>query len=108
MFSDHFVLIDKESLPTGIEILRSTLIFDKASTPYLSAASSLFSPEAAIQFAETWTLLSPLITTPAMLVRASANAMRIEAAGFVRANVGFSPIDITSPVFEVNDLKLKE
>ena len=53
LFSDHFVLIDKESLPTGIEILRSTLIFDNASTPCLSAASSLFSPDAAIQFAET-------------------------------------------------------
>ena len=52
-FSDHFVLIDKESFPTGIETLRSTLIFDNASTPYLNAASSLFSPEAAIQFAET-------------------------------------------------------
>ena len=48
------------------------------------------------------------MTTPAILVRASPNAIRIEAAGFVKANVGFSPIDRTSPLFEVNDLKLRE
>ena len=34
--------------------------------------------------------------------------MRIEAAGLVKANVGFSPIDSTSPVVEVKDLKLNE
>ena len=34
--------------------------------------------------------------------------MRIEAAGLVSANVGFSPIVKTSPEFEVNDRRLNE
>ena len=48
------------------------------------------------------------MTTPAIFVIASAKAIRIEAAGLFNASVGFSPIAITSPVFEVNDLRLKE
>ena len=106
--SDHLVFIDNESLPTGIETAKSMLIFDNASTPSLRAKSSSFSPEAAIQLAETWTLFNPLTTTPAILVKASASAIRIEAAGLESANVGFSPIDKTSPEFEVKDLKLSE
>ena len=51
--SFHFVLIDKESFPTGIDTSRSTLILESASTPSLNAESCLGSPEAAIQFADT-------------------------------------------------------
>ena len=51
--SDHFVFIDSESLPTGIDISKSTLILDKASTPSLKARSSLLLPDAAIQLADT-------------------------------------------------------
>ena len=53
--SDHFVFIERESFPTGIDTFKSTAIFDKASTPFLSAKSSLLSPDAAIQLADTWT-----------------------------------------------------
>ena len=102
------VFIDNESLPTGIDICKSTLILDKASTPSLNARSSLLSPQAAIQLADTWTLFNPLITTPAILVKASARAIRIEADGLVTANVGFSPIVSISPELEVYDRRLNE
>ena len=46
------VLMDKESLPTGIAIPRSIQKFDNASTPFLRFKSSIFSPHAAIQLAD--------------------------------------------------------
>ena len=53
--SFHFVFIDKESFPTGIDTFKSMLIFDNASTPSRNAISCCSSPEAAIQLADTWT-----------------------------------------------------
>ena len=108
LFSCHFVLIDKESLPTGIEIPKSIEKFDKASTPFLKAKSSIFSPEAAIQFADTWIWSIPTIGAETILVSASAIAIRIDAAGLLIAKVGFSPIVTTSPEKSVNERKLIE
>ena len=108
MLSDHFVFIDNESFPTGIETFNSIHILESASTPSLNAKSSLLSPQAAIQFAETCTLFKSLMTTPAIFVKDSASAIRIEADGFDRAKVGFSPIDKTSPEFDLKDLRLNE
>ena len=51
--SFHLVRIDKESLPTGTDTSRSTQHFDNASTPSLSEISSISSPVAAIQLADT-------------------------------------------------------
>ena len=51
--SSHFVLMDKESFPTGTEIFRSTHDLERASTPSLNAISSTSSPVAAIQLADT-------------------------------------------------------
>ena len=48
------------------------------------------------------------MTTPDIFVNASPRAILIEAAGFVKAKVGFSPIVTTSPSFDVKDLKLIE
>ena len=48
------------------------------------------------------------MNTPAIFVNASARDILIDAAGFEIANVGFSPIDKTSPVFEVKDLMVSE
>ena len=41
------------------------------------------------------------MTTPDILVKASPRAILIDAAGFIRAMVGFSPILRTSPLFDV-------
>ena len=51
--SDHFVFIDNESFPTGIDTFKSILILDNASTPFLNARSCLLFPDAAIQLADT-------------------------------------------------------
>ena len=46
--------------------------------------------------------------TPTILVNASATDILIEADGLFTAIVGFSPMVTTSPLFEVNDLRLIE
>ena len=74
------VLMDKESLPTGIAIPRSIQKFDNASTPFLRLKSSIFSPHAAIQLADALIEEIDSIGTDIILVTASATAIRIEAA----------------------------
>ena len=74
------VLMDKESLPTGIAIPRSIQKFDNASTPFLRFKSSIFSPHAAIQLADALIEEIDSIGTDIILVTASATAIRIEAA----------------------------
>ena len=96
--------MDKESLPTGIAIPSSIQIFDRASTPCLKAKFSSSSPQAAIQFAESLTRSKFLIGAEIKFINASAKAILMDAAGFLSANVGFSPIDKTSPSLLRNDL----
>ena len=74
------VLMDKESLPTGIAIPRSIQKLDNASTPFLRFKSSIFSPHAAIQLADALIEEIDSIGTDIILVTASATAIRIEAA----------------------------
>ena len=96
--SCHTVFIDKESLPTGIDTPKSWQSSDTADTATYKFASSPATPHAAIQLADN--LISPNLSifAAAILVKASATAIRTLAAGFLTARVGRSPIAIASPL----------
>ena len=95
--SDHTVLIERESFPTGIQIpnsLHNSLIAD---TVLYNFTSSPGSPHAAIQFAER--LISSILRMRAAVIFkiASDNAIRPEAGASIMAIGLRSPIAIASP-----------
>jgi hypothetical protein len=98
--SDHFIFMLIESLPTGIDIPslghRSS---PTASTPSYNAAPSPGWLLADIQLADKLTLDSlSKVLAAARFINDSATAILADAAGEMRASVGFSPIAIASPV----------
>src|SRR5271163_298048 len=98
--SCHFIFIDIESLPTGIEMPSRWQRRLTASTALYIAAPSPGWLFADIQFAEslTWCSLSGVSAT-VRFIKDSATAMQAEALGLINASEGFSPIAIHSPVF---------
>ena len=96
--SRHSVAIDKESLPTGIDIPNAGHnSMPTAFTESKSLASSPGLPQAAIQFADNFTVSSPLISAANRLVMASPTAMRAAAGASITAIGVRSPIDMASP-----------
>ena len=96
--SSHCVRIDKESLPTGIEIPKAgQSSMPTALTESNNLASSPGLPQAAIQLADS--LMSSMLSISAerILVIDSATAMRAAAGAFITANGVLSPIDMASP-----------
>ncbi len=97
-FSLHWVRMDKESLPTGIEMFSAGhSSMPTAFTVAYSAASSPASPQAAIQLADIFTLLSS-IGAASILVMASATAIRPDAGASIAASGVRSPMAIASPL----------
>ena len=97
--SCHKVLIDIESLPTGMAMPRAGAnSHPTARTASKRRASSPGCPAAAIQLADS--LTSPIFAMGAlaMLVSASPTAMRAEAAAFSSASGVRSPMAMASPV----------
>ena len=97
--SSHTVFIDRESLPTGMAIPSS----GQTSMPTVftvsnSAPSWPGSPEAAIQFADRRMSEIESIAAEAMLVTASAIAMRPDAGALTTASGVRSPMAMASPV----------
>ena len=93
----HWVRIDSESLPTGIDTFSAGHSSKPtALTVAYSAASSPGSPHAAIQLADSLTRGSS-IGAASRLVIASATAMRPEAGALMAASGVRSPIAIASP-----------
>ena len=96
--SFHSVAIDKESLPTGIDIPRAgQSSMPTALTESYSFASSPGAPQAAIQFAESFTSARRAMSAANKFVIASPTAMRAAAGASIAATGVRSPIDIASP-----------
>ena len=92
------VCIESESLPTGIEIPNAGHnSIPTALTVSYSLASSPATPHAAIQLAEILIWLIASIGAAAILVIASAIAMRPDAGASSTASGVRSPIAIASP-----------
>ena len=90
--------MDKESLPTGIEIPSAGhKSIPIALTESYSFASSPGEPQAAIQLAESFTSSKRCISAANKLVMASPTAILAAAGASITANGVRSPIDITSP-----------
>ena len=93
----HWVRIDKESLPTGIEMPSAGHNSSPtARTVANRAASSPGSPHAAIQLADSLTRARSM-GAASRLVMASATAMRPEAGAFTLASGDRSPMAMASP-----------
>ena len=92
------VFIDKESLPTGMEIPSAGHnSIPTARTVANSRASSPGKPAAAIQLADSLMSLIADTSAAAMLVIASPTAMRPDAGASMIASGVRSPTDIASP-----------
>jgi len=90
--------MDKESLPTGIEIPKAGHnSIPTALTDSYSFASSPGAPQAAIQFADNFTSSKRRISAANKLVSASPTAIRAAAGASITAIGVLSPIVITSP-----------
>ena len=104
VLSFHFVDIDMESLPTGIDIpncgQRSSPTACTAANRLLSSSSS---PLAAIQLADNLMLLIFPIFAATILVIASATAMRADFLALDIANGALSPMAKASPVISSNE-----
>src|SRR5581483_8911117 len=98
-FPDHTARMDSESLPTGmLNPSAGQNAMPTARTVSYSAASSCAYPQAAIQLADRATSESCMMRAAAMLVIASAMAMRPEAGASMTASGVRSPTAIASPV----------
>ena len=98
----QLVFIDSESLPTGIVMPSAGQNSSPtAFTVAYRSASSPGSPHAAIQFADNRTSEIAAMSAAAMLVIASATAMRPDAGASSSASGVRSPIAIDSPQCEV-------
>ena len=96
--SSHCVRMDKESLPTGIEIPKAGHnSMPTALTESNNLASSPGLPHAAIQLADSLMSSMLLISADKILVMDSATAMRAAAGAFITAKGVLSPIDMASP-----------
>ncbi len=97
------VRIDSESLPTGMAIPSAGHSSSPtARTASYRRASSPGWPAAAIQLADSFTSPSRAMGAQAMLVSASATAMRAEAAASSSAIGARSPMAMASPVVTSN------
>ena len=95
--SDHFVRMDSESLPTGMDTPSAGhSSMPTALTVSYRAASSPASPQAAIQLADSFTRGNSM-GAASRLVMASATAMRPEAGASSAASGVRSPMLIASP-----------
>ena len=96
--SCHAVAIDKESLPTGMEIPKAgQSSIPIAFTDSYNLASSPGLPQAAIQLAESFTSSKRRMSVARRLVIASPTAILAAAGASITANGVRSPIDIASP-----------
>ena len=96
--SRHSVAMDKESLPTGMDMPSAGhSSIPTALTESKSLASSPGLPQAAIQLADNFTVSRPLMSAANILVMASPTAMRAAAGASMTAIGVRSPIDIASP-----------
>ena len=95
--SVHWVRIDNESLPTGMDMPKAGhSSMPTALTVAYSAASSPCSPQAAIQLADSLTRGSSM-GAASRFVMASATAMRPDAGASSAASGVRSPMDMASP-----------
>ena len=96
--SCHAVAMDKESLPTGIDIPRAGhKSIPIALTESYSLASSPGAPQAAIQFADNFTSSRRRISADNKLVMASPTAILAAAGASITAKGVRSPMLIASP-----------
>ena len=96
--SCHEVDIDNESFPTGMEIPSAGhSSIPIAFTESYNFASSPGAPQAAIQFADSFTASKLKMSAAKRLVMASPTAIRAAAGASITANGVLSPIDMASP-----------
>src|SRR5690606_39190648 len=96
----YFCFIDNESFPVGMLIPSSIAKSEQAFTASYNLASSPSFLHGHIQLAESDTLSSPSFKGAQMIFESdSAIAIRLPAAGSIKADKGACPTDVATPSF---------